>query len=59
MNWREKKMKKFLLRIPQSTYDRLTLIAKQYDRSINKTIIELLEIGYIYFVKSEREEMYK
>lgn len=52
-------MKKFLLRIPQSTYDRLTLIAKQYDRSINKTIIELLEIGYIYFVKSEREEMYK
>lgn len=40
-------MKRFEFWLPQELYDRIKLMAKYYNKPVSKTMIELLEIGYI------------
>lgn len=44
-------MTHFLLRLRTDLYERIRLVAKQSNLSINKMIIELIEIGFISYLK--------
>lgn len=44
-------MTHFLLRLRTDLYERVRLVAKQSNLSINKMIIELIEIGFISYLK--------
>lgn len=47
------KIKKYLLRLRIELYEKIQLVAKQENISINKMIIKLLEIGLIFLLKNE------
>jgi hypothetical protein len=40
-------MRRFEFWLPKELYDRIKLMAKFYNKPVSKTMIELLEIGYI------------
>ena len=41
-------MKRLTLRIDQYTYNKLCVMSKEYNLTINALINELIQIGYIY-----------
>ena len=49
-------MKKYLLRLNDTLFNRVNLLAKDYNVSINKMFIKLIEIGYLKFIGEEYGE---
>lgn len=49
-------MHNYLLRINDNTFQRIKLLAKKYNKSINSMIIELLENGYIEFIRRDKND---
>ena len=46
-------IKTYLIRFRLELFEKVKLLAKTYNISINKMMIRLLEIGYLEFIKSE------
>ena len=46
-------IKTYLIRFRMDLFEKVKLLAKTYNISINKMMIRLLEIGYLEFIKSE------
>ncbi|MBO5184065.1 MAG: hypothetical protein J6B64_06730, partial [Bacilli bacterium] len=50
------KMKRFCIRLRIELYDRVKLLAKHYNMSINKMVIRLIEIGYMKMIGDDSYE---
>jgi predicted HicB family RNase H-like nuclease len=48
-------MKRTTLRFRNELYERVKLMAKEYNLSINKMIIKLIEIGYLKMLGAKDE----
>lgn len=46
-------MKKYLVRMRTDLYERIKIMSKLFGLSMNKTIIKLLEIGYLTTIKED------
>lgn len=49
-------MKRFCIRLRIELYDRVKLLAKHYNMSINKMVIRLIEIGYMKMIGDDSYE---
>lgn len=46
-------MKKFNVYLPFELFERVKLLAKTYNKSITKMMVELIEIGYIKMLENK------
>ena len=49
-------MRRFNLYLPEELFERIKLLAKFYNISITKLMVELLEIGYIDMIDTRKNK---
>ncbi len=49
-------MRRFNLYLPEELFERIKLLAKFYNISITKLMVELLEIGYIDIIDTRKNK---
>ncbi len=55
-------IKRFHIRLKNELFERVKLLSKEYNMSINKTFIYLIEIGYLKMIgdgKNEKKNLYR